>query len=98
MLIKAMLADDMFAIIATWLIAQDLIACITSGQQATVLLTVSCLAAVCAKETAGLEACECVLHLLQLSVTWPAVSLAAAWCTAENHMGSTCACGSRPTV
>jgi len=56
MLIKAMLADDMFAIIATWLIAQELIACITSGQQATVPFSVSCLAAVCAKETAGLEA------------------------------------------
>lgn len=56
MLIKAMLADDMIAIIATWLLAQELIACVTSGQQATVLFTVRCLAAVCAKETAGLEA------------------------------------------
>ena len=56
MLIKAMLADDLFAIIATWLLAQKLVACITSGQQATMLFTVSCFAAVCAKETAGLEA------------------------------------------
>jgi len=56
MLIKAMLADDLFAIIATWLLAQELVACVTSGQQATVLFTISCLAAVCAKETAGLEA------------------------------------------
>ncbi len=58
MLIKAMLADNLFAVIPTWLIAQELIAshCIISGQQATVLFTVSCLAAVCAKETAGLEA------------------------------------------
>lgn len=73
MFIQAVITDDLLAVQAARALAQKLMAGIAAGQHVSMNFTVSGFAA--AEVTAGLEALEHVLCLLQLPVTWHAVCL-----------------------